>query len=60
MDGNYTAIKGKLYPNSLVVESFKDDLWLIVCENIDTCWSIFAIISALVVWKIRGQYCLAF
>ena len=32
MDGNYAAIKGKLYPNSLVVDSFKEDLWLIMYE----------------------------
>ena len=39
MDGNYTAIKGKLYPNSFVVDSFMKDLSLIMYENIDTCWS---------------------
>ena len=43
MDGNYAAIKGKLYPNLLVVDSFEEDLRLIMYENIDTCWSIFAI-----------------
>ena len=42
MDVNYAAIKGKLYPKSLVVDAFKDDLWLIF-EKIDTCWVIFAI-----------------
>ena len=34
MNGNYAAIKGKLYLNSLFVDSFKDDLWLMY-ENID-------------------------
>ena len=43
MDGSYAAIKGKLYPNSLVMDSFKEDLWLVMYENIDTCWRIFAI-----------------
>ena len=42
IDGNYEAIKGKFYPNSLVVDSFKDDLWLMY-ENIDTCWGIFVV-----------------
>ena len=42
MNRNYAAIKGKLYPHSMVVDSFRDDLWLMY-ENIDTCWGIFTI-----------------
>ena len=41
MNGNYAVIKGNLYPHSIVVDSFKDDLWPMY-ENIGTFWGIFA------------------
>ena len=58
-EGKYTAVKGKSYFNSLVIDFFKDDPWL-MHENIDTCWGICNKFLPLLSRRSVGQYCPSF